>query len=132
MPVFDRDTAEAPGILGSFRALGDGLVGALHNRIELLSVELQEEKYRLMQVFLWIAAAVFSAVMAITFATLAFVYFFWETARLGVLVGLGVFYTLAFVGVVIGFRRYLARQPRPFAATLGELEEDRACFRTKS
>lgn len=128
----DHPTPASPGILTSLRALGDGLLVSAHNRIELISLELQEEKVRLMQVFLWIAAAVFSAAMAITFASLAVVYFFWETARLGVILGLGIFYAVAFAGVVFGFRRYLARQPRPFAGTLQELQEDSACFRKES
>jgi uncharacterized membrane protein YqjE len=36
------------------------------------------------------------------------------------------------VVIIIAFRRYLARQPRPFAATLHEIGEDRACIRTES
>ncbi len=128
----DHDSLESPGFLSSFRALGDGLLSSLHDRIELFSVELQEEKYRLMQVFLWIAAGVFSAVMALTFASLVVVYLFWETSRLGVLVALTAVYAAVFVGVVVGFRRYLAQQPKPFAATLEELQEDRACIRKES
>ena len=32
---------------------------------------------------------------------------------------------------VIGFRRFLARQPRPFGASLEELQADRECIRAK-
>jgi len=120
------------GFLASFRALGDSLLGTMQDRLELLSVELQEEKFRLIQTFIWISAAVFTGVMAITFASLTLVYLFWESARLAVLGGLTVFYAGALLAIIFAFRRYLARQPRPFAATLQEIGEDRACIRNKS
>ena len=51
---------------------------------------------------------------------------------LAVLGGLTVLYTGALVVIIIAFRRYLARQPSPFAATLHEIGEDRACIRTEN
>ena len=117
------------GFLDSFRALGDGLLATVHDRIELFSVELQEEKFRLVQTFFWISAAIFTGMMAITFASLTLVYLFWDSARLTVLGGLAFLYTGVLVAIIVAFRRYLARQPNPFAATLNEIGEDRACIR---
>ena len=125
-------TPAPAGILGSFRVLGDTLLATAQDRLELLSVELQEEKYRLIRIFLWISTAVFTGMMAITFASLTLVYLFWDSARLAVLGGLTVFYASALVVIIILFRRFLARQPSPFAATLEEIGEDRACIRTES
>ncbi len=116
--------------MGSLRSLCDGLIASGEKRLELLSVELQEEKLRLIQVFIWISAVLFTGMMAITFASLVLVYVFWESARLAMLGGLAFLYTAACVAIVIGFRRYLAHQPKPFATTMGELAEDRACIRT--
>ena len=118
--------------MGSLRTLCDGLIASGEKRLELLSVELQEEKLRLIQVFMWISAIIFAGMMAIMFSSLVLVYLFWESARLGVLGGLAFLYTAAFVAMILAFRRYLARQPKPFAATIGELGEDRACIRTTS
>ncbi|MCX6955347.1 MAG: phage holin family protein [Verrucomicrobia bacterium] len=116
------------GIIGSFRTLGHGLLSTVHDRVELFSLELQEEKFRLIQTFIWICAAVFSGMMAITFVSLTLVFFFWESARLAVLGGVTLFYVGAFVAIVVGFRRFIARLPTPFAATRQELSEDRACI----
>ena len=125
--------APAPvGFLSSLRALSDGLLASAEDRIKLLTVELQEEKFRLIQTFVWICAAVFTAIMAITFASLTLVYLFWESARLAVLGGLTIVYAGAVVAIIIAFRRFLARQPSPFAATLHEIGEDRACIRNRS
>ena len=117
------------GLLGSFRVLGDGLLATVQDRLELFALELQEEKFRLIQTFFWISAAVFTGMMAITFASLTLVYLFWDSARLAVLGGLTLLYTGALVAIIVAFRRYLARQPNPFAATLSEFGEDRACIR---
>jgi uncharacterized membrane protein YqjE len=70
--------------------------------------------------------------MAVTFASLTVVYLFWESARLAVLGGLALLYTAALIAIIVAFRRYLARQPSPFAATLHEIGEDRACIRNGS
>jgi uncharacterized membrane protein YqjE len=116
------------GFLASFRALGDGLAASLQDRLELLSVEMQEEKFRLIQIFIWISAAVFTGMMTLAFASLTLVYFCPPDARLAALGGLTLLYATALGVIVVTFRRYLARQPKPFAATLHELGEDRACI----
>ena len=120
------------GFLNSFRMLGDSLLATVQDRLELFSVELQEEKFRLILTFVWIIAAVFTAMLAIAFASLTMVYLFWESARPAVLGGLTVFYSAALVVIIIAFRRFIARQPRPFSATRQELEKDRACIRNES
>ena len=125
-------TATPGGFLASFRTLGDGLLANVQDRLKLFSVELQEEKFRLIQIFFWICATIFSGVMAITFVSLTLVFVFWESARLTVLLGLTVFYVVALVAIIVAFRRYLARQPVPFAATMEEIGSDRACIRNAS
>jgi uncharacterized membrane protein YqjE len=125
-------TPPPDGYLGSLRTLGDALLASVQDRLRLFTVELQEEKFRLVQTFIWISAAVFAGVMAITFVSLTLVYIFWESARLAVLGGLALLYIAALVTIVVAFRRYLARQPDPFAATLHEIGEDRECIRTES
>jgi len=120
------------GFVHSLRALGDGLLDTVQDRLELFSVELQEEKFRLIQIFVWISAAIFTGVMTITFASLTLVYLFWESARLAVLGLLTVAYAGALVAIVIAFRRFIARQPSPFSATRQEIGKDRACIRNAS
>ena len=125
-------TSGSTGFLHSFRTLGDSLLATVQDRLELFSVELQEEKFRLIQTFIWISAAIFTGMMAITFASLTLVYLFWESARLAVLGGLTIFYAVAMVVIITAFRRYRARQPSPFAATRQEIGEDRACIHTRN
>lgn len=122
-------TPASAGFVGALRALADGLLASAQDRLELFTVELQEEKFRLIQIIVWISAAIFAGGLAITFASITFVYLFWESARLTVLVTLTLVYSGALVAVIVAFRRYLARQPRPFAASLQEIKNDRSCIR---
>lgn len=122
--------APSAGFMASLRDFGDGVFASVQQRLELFSVELQEEKFRLIQTFVWISAAVFAGMMAVAFASLTLVYLFWESARLAVLGGLALIYAGALVGIIIAFRAFLARQPTPFSATLHEVAEDRACIRS--
>ncbi|MGA3007290.1 MAG: phage holin family protein [Opitutaceae bacterium] len=126
------DPSAPAGFFSSFRILGDSLLGTVQDRLDLFSVELQEEKFRLIQTFIWISAAIFTGMMAVAFASLTLVYFFWESARLALLGGLTVIYAGALIAIVIAFRRYRARQPVPFSATRQEIGKDRACIRNQS
>ncbi len=121
-------SAAAGGFLGSLRRLGDSLLAGLQGRVTLFSLELQEEKFRLIQIFVWISATVFTGMMAAVCLSLTLVFCFPSGSRLAVLGSLAGFYTAAAVVLVIAFRRYLARQPVPFAATLEEIAADRAAL----
>jgi uncharacterized membrane protein YqjE len=120
------------GFIGSFRALGDGLLATVQDRLDLFSLELQEEKFRLIQTILWICAVVCTGMLAMTFVSIGLVYLFWESARLAVLGGLALGYAALFAATMVSFRRFLVRQPEPFLATRQELEKDRACIRNDS
>jgi uncharacterized membrane protein YqjE len=120
------------GLLGSLRGLADGLIEGVRDRLELFALELHEEKFRVIQLFIWISAAIFSAILAITFASLTVVYLFWDTARIAVLSGFAVLYSGGFVAILLYCRKVIARQPRPFQSTLAELQQDRTCIRPQN
>lgn len=128
----DFPSTPSAGILDSIRGFADTLLATVHDRLELISVELQEEKHRLIQTFIWICAAIFTGMMAITFASITLVYLLWESARLAALGGLTLLYTAALVTIIVSFKRYVARQPKPFAASLSEIKVDRVCIRPEN
>lgn len=125
-------TPSPAGYLQSLRSLGDGLLASVQERLELFSVELQEEKFRLILTFVWISSAIFAGMMTLAFASLTAVYLFWETARLPALAGLTVIYGASLATIIVLFRRFIARQPGPFAATREEIGKDRACIHNGS
>jgi uncharacterized membrane protein YqjE len=121
-----------PGLLQSVRELADGLVASVHDRLALLAVELQEEKFRLIRSFLWLAAIFFSALLAVGFLSLTIVYCCQGPARLVALISMTVVYVAALVALVLGARHHFAHESRPFAATLQEMSRDRACIRPEN
>jgi uncharacterized membrane protein YqjE len=112
----------------TLRSFGGGVLGAVQERLQLFSIELQEEKLRLVQTLVWTGVGLFAGMMTLTFASLAVVYLFWESARLAALGGLSVFYAAALGVAIFSLRRHLTRHPRPFAGTMNELKEDIACI----
>ncbi len=128
----DPDPAPPRSLVSSVRDLSGNLVATAHDRIELLSLELQEEKFRLLQSVIWVFGAAFTAMMTVIFGSLAILYTCWESDHIAVLGLFTLFYGGVTAAVVTGFRRFLARQPKPLAATLEELTEDEACIRKEN
>src|SRR3954471_24394269 len=101
------------GLLGSVRSLVDNLLGSVHDRVELIAVELQEEKQRLIQLFIWISVAIFTGMMALAFASITLVFLFWENSRIAALGAITVLYAAAAVAAVLILRKQIARQSKP-------------------
>ncbi|MCS6245667.1 MAG: phage holin family protein [Opitutus sp.] len=124
------DSAPPPssGFMSSLRLLGDGIFESIQDRIRLLALELQEEKYRLIQIFVWISAVIFTGILAAIFASLTLAYYFWQSGPLTVLGSLTLFYSLSLGAAILRLRHHISRHPKSFAGTLEELESDRACI----
>lgn len=117
------------GLAGLLKAIGRNLAAISRSRLELFSIEIQEERHRLIQGLIWASAAIFCGAMAFIMMNVTLVYLFWDNARLAVLVILTLFYTLLLAAIAIGFGRYLKRQRPPFADTIREFQKDYECFR---
>jgi uncharacterized membrane protein YqjE len=128
----DSPETGSSGLLGSLRGLADGLLGSAHDRLELVAIELHEEKYRLIQIVIWISAIVLLALLTLVFVSFALVVVLWETARVAAVCSLAGVYLAALVGLIFAFRRFLDKQPKPFAGTLAELRNDRECIHADS
>lgn len=126
------------GTAGPFQRLLDSLgallataIGIGRTRLELLSVELQEELRRVAGLLAWALIGLLAAGWALLFAGLAIVFAFWDTHR--VLAAVGVMAAWAALAVVAGvvIRARIRSRPRFLAATLGELARDEAALRER-
>ena len=117
------------GILDSLRALLDTILSILHNRTELLTTELEEELTRLVGVLVWAVVAVFSVIIAGTFLGAMILLAAPESYRALVAAGLGLVFLLVAGMGYLSIRKILRAKPRPFDATLRELEKDREHLR---
>ncbi len=118
------DPDPAPrGVFASIRGVLETGLALLQNRIELLGVEIKEHKARLMRVLLIAGALVVAGNMAAMVLTAAIVVLAGEEVRGPVLIGLGVFYLVSTLWLLLALRKEL-RAPPPFEATFSELKRD--------
>lgn len=119
---------EAPprgGLFASLKGLLATAVDLLRNRLELLAVEVQEEKLRLLSIAAWGLAAVLLLCAGLVFFAVFITVLFWDSNRLLVLglVTAGVF--LCGLGALGLAWRAAHRGSRLFEASLAELRRDR-------
>ncbi|WP_374592551.1 phage holin family protein [Aquabacterium sp.] len=113
------------GLYGSLLQLLATLLALLHNRIELFSVELEEEKIRVLRVLAWGAAAFLLLGMGMASLAALIAVALWAEHRV---LALGLI-TLMFVAAGVAALRVAARWVSApsglFAASLAELRRDR-------
>lgn len=116
-------------IVDSLARLAATLLETLHTRLELISVEVEEEMARYSSYLLWSVVALFCAGVAILLAILLIVVLFWDSHREAVL--------LTLIGGFSGIALYLGwwlrvsmrNKPRLLAYTLDELKRDASTLR---
>lgn len=113
------------GVLDSFRRLCDSGLAQVQNRIELFSVEFQEEKARLLKTLVLAAGVFFLAGVTVVMVTLTVVWLAGESARLPLLIAFSVIYLAGATGGFFALRKMLQTAPPPFQDTISELKKDR-------
>ncbi|MFP4071901.1 MAG: phage holin family protein [Desulfovibrionales bacterium] len=114
-------------VSGSTREFMQTVLSFVHNRLELLTVELQEEKYRIINLVIWTALTVLFSFLAIIMTTFAIIFLMEDNNRI---IALVVFALVYILGAVSGFLVIKAKLKKgiPFAQTLRELKKDSECF----
>ncbi len=96
------------------------------NRLELLTVEVQEERERLLQAILLALGIVALGSLAVLTFTAAIVVLFWAYSPVVILLILTAVYGFSAIGLYWRFRKF-QRDWQPLSATLEQLRKDRAC-----
>lgn len=117
--------AAGAGLFDSLKTLGATLAAILHNRLELLSTDLAEERVRLSSILLLALAALFCLGVGLLLLTLLIVVLFWDTHRLAALGTLTALFLAAGGGIGWLARQRLLNKPRLFEASIAELAKDR-------
>ena len=113
------------GLFGSVKELAATLLAVAHTRLELLSVELEEEWVRVSSILTWSLVALFFSGIGIVFTTLFLVFALWDTHPL---LALGIPAVLFLLLAGLAWRVAMVKvrgKPRPFGASLAELSQDR-------
>jgi uncharacterized membrane protein YqjE len=112
------------------RRLGATVLAVLYNRLELLLVELQEERLRFFEALLLLAAIAAAGFFTLALAIAAIVVLTWNSFGVG---GLLVLSAAGLAGTLLLYRRLSARLKdwALLSGTLGELKKDLECLEHK-
>lgn len=121
----EEPTGHPPGLFASVKRLGRIILLIAQNRLELLLVEVEEERRRAIEVLLLTLIVAALGLMTLMVGTFAVVVMFWDDHRLVVLGFFSLFYLLATGGVYWRLRKRLHEWPS-FSATVAELKKDKA------
>jgi len=116
----------SPHLLGSLRALAATSIGILRTRLELVAIELAEEKSRLLGMVLVALAALLCLTLGLMMFSFLIVVVFWDTEYRHLAIALvGAAYLLVGLVMLVMVRRQAVHAPLVFEDTLAELERDR-------
>jgi uncharacterized membrane protein YqjE len=124
-----QEAGPAPGRSGPLRDLLGAALGLLGTHVELLGIEIQEEKERLRQIVVLAILAGAGVTLGLLLASAFIVLLFWDSYRLQALGALVLVWLGLAAWALAGLRRGLAEHPNPFAASVAELERDREHLR---
>jgi uncharacterized membrane protein YqjE len=113
------------GLFESLKTLLRSVVGIVHTRLELLSVEIAEERDHLIVLLVLVQSALFFLGVGVVLLAVLVAVAFAEGQRLLALGVLGGLFVLAGAGVAWLALRRTRTRPRLFAASLEELSKDR-------
>jgi uncharacterized membrane protein YqjE len=127
----DEAGQSGQGIFASLRRLLKTILAIAQNRLELLLVELQEERWRFFDALLLAGVVLIMAMMTLMVATVAIVVVCMKANRLDLMIALMLLYLVA---TIVGYWRLRTRLKNwePFSSTLAELKKDKACLDEKS
>jgi uncharacterized membrane protein YqjE len=127
------DTPPRPrhDLRGAAGRLATALLDAGRTRLELAAVEFEEARTRATDnlVLVLVAAAAFG--FALLAASMLVVVLFWDSNRIAALVGMTLVYLLIGLFALWRVSEHKKADPPAFAATLAELERDRALLASR-
>jgi len=124
------ESGASTGLFSSLRSFWGVLLTILYTRIDLATIELEEEVTRAVQLVIVTLAGVLCLSMAIFFLSLFVIAYYWYTHRflvLGIVFGV---YLLASVILLLVARYMLLNRPKFLSQTLTELRRDVEGLRT--
>jgi len=111
-----------PGVGRLVQRLTSSTVGALHNRLELLLVELQEEKGRLIEAVLVGVGLLFAVLLFLVTLTATVIFLFPEEYRIYALGGFTVLYLAGLIAGALVLKGLFKH--KPFAESIRQVKQD--------
>jgi uncharacterized membrane protein YqjE len=118
------DSATSSGMMDSIRSFLASWVAVIKTRVEIISVEIEEQREWMEQLLLLAVGAAFCLSMGMILLTLLIVVLFWENHPLVVLGGFTILYLGGGIVLWLTLREKIRSKPRIFSATSSELGKD--------
>ncbi|HKI70520.1 MAG TPA: phage holin family protein, partial [Verrucomicrobiae bacterium] len=115
----EPNSTPAGGLLNSLRRTGRSLLALVHNRLDLASVEWQEEKIRVLYLLLQAAAVAVLGTLFLLMLLALVVYALWQVSPWLALGLPTVLFGLAAAVLFGNMKQRLKTEPRPFTETIG-------------
>jgi len=126
--MFESEETESQGsesgLTAPFRRLLESASGFLASKLELLGIEFQEEKRRILELLILASAALLFSVLTLFVLTFAVIALFWDTHRVAAVVGVFLVYFLISAILFVRLKRKANTGTHMFDATVEELKKD--------
>jgi uncharacterized membrane protein YqjE len=116
---------DSPGLLRSIRGLMDKVLETVQTRLELVGLELREERGRLWGLLVASAAGLILGTVGGVVLTVALALALPSDWRVGTLAACGIIYLAAAAILLLRVRSRLKHGPPPFAETVLQIKKDR-------
>jgi uncharacterized membrane protein YqjE len=113
---------------GALAKLADAMLGLLRTRLELVAVEYTEERDRIARQLVLLLVGLGCVLFALFFASFAIIAYYWDTYRITAILGVAAFFVVIGAGLLWRRAEVSSTSPVPFAASVAELEKDRAAI----
>lgn len=131
--MFDSDPAaqSTGGITGSVKRLLEAGSNFFSTKLELVGIELQEEKKRILELMIFVAASLLLAVMAFTLITIGIVAKLIEKHLYEGIIVMGVIYFLIAAILYFMAQKKVQTATKVFQTTVDELKKDAEWVKTR-
>ena len=113
---------------GALAKLADAMLGLLRTRLELVAVEYTEERDRITRQVALLLVGLACLVFALFFGAFAIIAYYWDTYRITAILGVAGVFVVIGAGLLWRRAEVSSTSPVPFAASVAELEKDRAAI----
>jgi uncharacterized membrane protein YqjE len=120
--MMDGNNHKPLGLTTVLGRVARAALGGVHTRAELLAVEWQEERHRLVEMFFWGAAALILSLLGGLVFTATIIFLFPPTARIYVAAAFALIYLCGAAGAGYGLKAVLKREP--FCESIDQVRKD--------
>lgn len=106
------------------------LVAIVQTRLALVALEVEEGSLRLLSYLALALLATFCVGLAILLGAFLVIVLFWDTHRIGAIVGSAGFFAALGIGLGLGVRASMRHKPKLLSFTLAELNKDLASMKS--